>query len=111
MLEAAGMNGNLDSMINNILEKIAQGYVFARKEWLRDRKNLFKDGKLLGYYEAKETILSALNAEESINSAAEALASLYTRAKSEWLADRRNPFKDGKFLACYEVLNMLPAAN
>ena len=98
-------------MQNDILEKIAQGYTCARREWLADRKNLFKDGRLLGYYEAKEAMMRTMNAEKSLNDALETIAELYSRAKNEWLADRRNAFKDGKFLACYEILNMVPAAN
>lgn len=104
------MECNFDFVMNGFLEKVAQGYGCAKRDWLADRRNLFKDGRLLGYYEAKEALLKALNAEESFNTALESLASLYNRAKSDWLADRRNPFKDGKFLAFYEVLNMIPAA-
>lgn len=102
------MDGNIEAIVNGILEKIAQGYVFAKKEWLADKKNLFKDGKLLGYYEAKEAILCALNAGQSFENALEAIAGLYSRAKNDWLSDKRNAFKDGKFLACYEILNMIP---
>ena len=105
------MNGSIDSMINDILEKIARGYVNTKKEWLADKKNGFKDGKLLGYYEAKEALISALNAEKPLNDVLEILAIQYSRAKADWLSDKRNAFKDGKFLASYEVLNMVPAAN
>lgn len=105
------MDSNLDIRINNFLEKLAQGYAFAKNDWLADRRNPFKDGRLLGYYEAKEALLKALSKEEFPNSALEALAELYHRAKIDWLADKRNSFKDGKFLACYEILKMLPAAN
>lgn len=104
------MEGNIDSIINGILEKIAEGYAFAKNDWLRDRKNPFKDGRFLGYYEAKEALIRHLNAEESLNNALEDLAALYNRAKAEWSADKRNPFKDGRFLACYEILNMIPSA-
>ena len=105
------MDGNLEKVIIGMLEKIAQGYVFAKKEWQADRKNLFKDGRLLGYYEAKEALLRELNEEENLNEALEVLAKLYVRAKNDWLSDKRNAFKDGKFLACYEILNMIPAVN
>ena len=104
------MDCNFETMINNVLEKIAAGYNAARAEWKADRKNAFKDGKFLAYYEAKETVLKDLSCEDAFNDALEELARLYTRAKAEWLADRRNPFKDGRFLACFEILNMFPAA-
>lgn len=104
------MDGNIEFVIDGILEKIAEGYVRAKNEWLADKKNLFKDGRFLGYFEAKEAILRHLTAEDALNNALEELVNLYNRAKNEWKADRRNPFKDGKFLACFEILNMIPAA-
>jgi len=104
------MEGNFETIINGILEKIAQGYAAAKADWQADRKNLFKDGRFLGYYEAKEALLKNLTAEESLNNALEELVRLYNRAKADWQANRKNPFKDGKFLACFEVLNMIPAA-
>lgn len=104
------MECNFENMINGILEKIAAGYNAAKAEWNADRKNAFKDGKFLAYYEAKETLLKDLSGEEAFNNALEELARLYSRAKNEWLADRRNSFKDGKFLACFEILNMCSAA-
>ena len=104
------MDNNFETVVNSILERIAQGYSNAKADWQADRKNLFKDGRFLGYYEAKEALLKTLNAEETLNNALEELVRLYNRAKADWQADRRNPFKDGKFLACFEVLNMIPAA-
>ena len=41
------------------------------------------------------------NNEGRINGALERIARGYTRAKADWKADRRNLFKDGKFLAYY----------
>ncbi len=103
------MDGNFEMMINTVLEKIAQGYTAAKNEWLADKRNAFKDGKFLAYYEAKEALNRALNAED-FDGALEEIARLYNRAKVEWKADRKNLFKDGKFLACFEILNMIPAA-
>lgn len=103
------MDGNLENTINSILEKIALGYNAARAEWKADRKNAFKDGRFLAYYEAKEALLKRLDGGNAQESALEEIAHLYSRAKADWLADRRNPFKDGKFLACFEILNMVPA--
>ena len=105
------MDSSIENIIGGVLEKIAQGYLRAKKEWLSDKKNRFKDGRLLGYYEAQEAIIRAMNGNESANDTLETLAELYSRAKTDWLSDRRNPFKDGKFLACYEILNMIPASN
>ena len=34
----------------------------------------------------------------------------YAQAKEDWKRDRRNPFKDGKFLAYFEMLRAIPAA-
>ena len=104
------MDSNFENIVNSILEKIAEGYAKAKADWQADRKNLFKDGRFLGYYEAKEALLKQLAADETLNGALEELARLYNRAKAEWKADKRNPFKDGKFLACFEILNMIPAA-
>ena len=44
---------NVEMIINGILEKIAQGYACAKREWKADRRNPFKDGKFLAYYEVK----------------------------------------------------------
>lgn len=104
------MDSNIENTINSILERIAIGYNAARAEWKADRKNAFKDGKFLAYYEAKEALLKCLNSDDVQESVLEEIAHLYSRAKADWLADRRNPFKDGKFLACFEILNMVPAA-
>lgn len=104
------MDSNIESTINSILERIAIGYNAARAEWKADRKNAFKDGKFLAYYEAKEALLKCLSSDDVQESVLEEIAHLYSRAKADWLADRRNPFKDGKFLACFEILNMVPAA-
>lgn len=104
------MDSNIENLINSILEKLARGYDAAKAEWKADKRNAFKDGKFLGYYEAKEAILKVLDAGDAIDSALEEIAILYNRAKAEWKADRKNQFKDGKFLACFEILNMIPAA-
>lgn len=103
------MDCNIDNIINGILEKLARGYEIAKAEWKADKRNAFKDGKFLGYYEAKETFMKVLDADDAIESVLEEIAILYNKAKEEWKADRKNPFKDGKFLACFEVLNMIPA--
>lgn len=104
------MNCDFETSVDAFLEKIAEKYSVVKAEWKADRRNTFKDGRFLGYYEAKEAILKSLGAEESSENLLEAIAVLYEKAKREWLADRRNPFKDGKFLACFEILNMIPAA-
>lgn len=103
------MDCNIENIINGILEKLACGYEIAKAEWKADKRNAFKDGKFLGYYEAKEVILKVLDAGDAVENALEEIAILYNKAKEEWKADRKNPFKDGKFLACFEVLNMIPA--
>ena len=103
------MDCNIENIINGILEKLARGYEIAKAEWKADKRNAFKDGKFLGYYEAKETFMKVLDADDAIESVLEEIAILYSKAKEEWKADRKNPFKDGKFLACFEVLNMIPA--
>lgn len=104
------MSCDLENAIDTFLENIAEKYSMVKAEWKADRKNPFKDGRFLAYYEAKEAILKSLDEEESVESAFEVIAELYEKAKKEWMADRRNPFKDGKFLACFEILNMVPAA-
>ena len=40
--------------------------------------------------------------DNRINGALERIARGYARAKADWKADRRNLFKDGKFLAYSE---------
>ncbi len=101
------MDDNFETMIDGILERIAQGYNQARIDWLADRKSPFKDGKFLAYYEAKEAFLKYA---DELDDALEAVAELYRRARADWMRDRKNAFKDGKFLACFEILNMIPAA-
>lgn len=104
------MENNFDVIINSVLEKIADGYNAAKAEWKADKRNAFKDGKFLAYYEAKEAFLKCLNdADDSLNAALEEIARLYSKAKEDWKADRKNLFKDGKFLAYFEILNMVPA--
>lgn len=103
------MENNIDKIINDVLERLARGYNMAKEEWKADRKNAFKDGRFLAYYEAKEMVMKYMNCEDTLCNALEELAGLYSRAKNEWLADKRNPFKDGKFLACFEIVNMIPA--
>ena len=48
--------------------------------------------------------------ESMVNGMLEKFSRGYDCAMEEWKADRRNPFKDGRFLACFEVLKMIPAA-
>ena len=57
------MDSNFENIVNSILEKIAEGYAKAKADWQADRKNLFKDGRFLGYYEAKEALLKQLAAD------------------------------------------------
>lgn len=49
--------------------------------------------------------------ETIVNNMLEKLSQGYNNAMADWKADRHNPFKDGKFLACFEVLKMIPAAS
>ena len=105
------MENSIETIVNNMLEKLSQGYNNAMADWKADRRNPFKDGKFLGYYEAKEILIRCLDAGDAFNAALEQLASLYNNAMVDWKADRHNPFKDGKFLACFEVLKMIPAAS
>ena len=65
------MDGSIESIINGILERIAQGYASAKAEWQADRRNLFKDGRFLGYYEAKEALIHHLTNEDGLNNALE----------------------------------------
>ena len=102
------MENNLENMLNGILEKIARGYSNAMRDWKADRRNLFKDGKFLAYYEVKETVLKCLDTEGAINAMFEEIARRFNAAKEEWKADRRNPFKDGRFLGYFEILKMIP---
>lgn len=102
------MENNFEAMINGFLEKIADGYNHAKSEWKADRRNPFKDGRFLAYYEAKEAVLKALESDVTLEGVLEEIARRYNAAKEEWKADRRNPFKDGKFLACFEILHMIP---
>ena len=96
--------------IDGALEEIARGYTAAKRDWKADRRNLFKDGRFLAYYEAREAILRALNADGAIGAAFEEIRRRYAQCKEDWKRDRRNPFKDGKFLAYFEMLLMIPAA-
>lgn len=102
------MENNVEMILNGILEKIAQGYLRAKQEWKADRRNAFKDGKFLAYYEIKEAVQKYLDNENGLNGLLEEIACRYNAAKAEWKADRRNPFKDGKFLAYFEMLRMIP---
>ena len=102
------MENNVEMILNGILEKIAQGYVSAKREWKADRRNPFKDGKFLAYYEVKEAVQKYMDNENGLNGLLEEIARRYNAAKEEWKADRRNPFKDGRFLAYFEMLRMIP---
>ena len=104
------MEGNYETMINGMLEKLARGYNIAKAEWKADRRNPFKDGRFLAYYEAKEAILNCLNADGPISNAMEEISRRFNLAKADWKADRRNPFKDGKLLGYFEVLKQFSAA-
>lgn len=103
------MENNVEVMINSALEKIAQGYARAKADWKADRRNPFKDGKFLAYFEAKEAILKLLDTEIDPNVILEELTARFNAAKADWKADMKNPFKDGKFLAYFELLKMVPA--
>ena len=103
------MNSMVEEKINAMLEAIAQGYANAIRDWKADKKNPFKDGRMLAYYEAKETLMKYLDAEAPLKEAFEEINRRYNTAKSEWLADKKNTFKDGKFLGYFEVLKVLPA--
>ena len=46
----------------------------------------------------------------TIGAAFEEIRRRYAQCKEDWKRDRRNPFKDGKFLAYFEMLRMIPAA-
>ena len=89
--------------INELLEKIALGYQKAKQEWMADRRNTFKDGRLLAYYEAKESVLKLLDSENPLAYIADELQKHFQNAKAEWKADRKNTFKDGKLLGWYEL--------
>lgn len=103
------MDANMETMVNAMLEKLAKGYGIAKAEWKADRKNAFKDGRFLAYYEAKEAVLKCLDAGESITAALDELRRRFNAAKNEWMADKRNAFKDGKLLGYFEVLKQAPA--
>lgn len=102
------MENNVEMILNGILEKIAKGYVNAKREWKADRRNAFKDGKFLAYYEVKEAVKKYLDNENGLNALLEEIATRYNKAKEEWKADRCNAFKDGRFLAYFEMLRMIP---
>ncbi len=104
------MHGNNpDAAVNTMLEKIAQGYLNAASDWKKDQKNLFKDGKLLAYYEAKETLAGCIDSEDALSGAFDAIDKKYAAAKTDWLADKKNPFKDGRMLGYFEVVKTLPS--
>ena len=102
------MENSFDAILNGVLEKIARGYNTAKNEWSADKMNPFKDGKFLGYYEAKEAIMKVLDADGPVAAAIDEISRRYNAVKNDWLADKMNPFKDGKFLAYFEVLSLLP---
>lgn len=103
------MDNSFDVMFNSMLEKVARGYNAAKNDWKADKLNPFKDGKFLGYYEAKEAILKVLDADGPVAAAFEEIARRYNAAKADWKADKANPFKDGKLLAYFEVIKLIPA--
>lgn len=102
------MESNFEMILNGVLEKIANGYSIAKREWKADRRNMFKDGRFLAYYEVKEAIRNMQDSENAVDVLFEEIARRFAAAKEEWKADRRNPFKDGKFLGYFEILNMIP---
>ena len=102
------MENSFDAILNGVLEKIARGYNTAKNEWSADKMNPFKDGKFLGYYEAKEAIMKVLDADGPVAAAIDEISRRYNAVKNDWLSDKMNPFKDGKFLAYFEVLSLLP---
>ena len=42
------MENSIETIVNNMLEKLSQGYNNAMADWKADRRNPFKDGKFLG---------------------------------------------------------------
>lgn len=98
-----------ESRINGALERIARGYARAKADWKADRRNPFKDGRFLAYYEARQAVLRRLDADGAVGAAFEEIRRRYAQAKEDWKRDRRNPFKDGRFLAYFEMLRDIPA--
>ncbi|MEE1199454.1 MAG: hypothetical protein U0L09_02270 [Christensenellales bacterium] len=92
--------------INAFLEGLAQRYSNAKQEWKADRRNPFKDGRFLAYYEIRETVLKRIE-EESFSELFNEIAGKFAAVKREWIADRRNLFKDGRLLAYFEVLKLI----
>ena len=103
------MENNLEMIVDSILEKLAVGYQKAHDEWMADKRNAFKDGRFLAYYEAKESILKFVEQELSVAGIIEELTRRFDAAKAEWKADKVNPFKDGRLLGYFELLKIGPA--
>lgn len=103
------MENNIETMVNAMLEKVAGGYARAMADWKADKRNPFKDGRFLAYYEAKETLMKVLNADGPLSAAMDELTRRFNAAKADWQADKRNPFKDGRLLGYFEVLKQFPA--
>ena len=104
------MSAEQERNMNGILEKLAEAYNRSLREWRRDQKNGFKDGHMLGFYEIKEAWLNMLDEGRSPAELRAETRKQFDRAKSEWIRDRKNSFKDGRLLACFEALQLFPAA-
>lgn len=103
------MDNNFENIVNAMLEKVARGYANAKADWKADKRNPFKDGRFLAYYEAKETLMKCLNADGPVSQAMEEIKRRFDAAKADWKADKHNSFKDGKLLGYFEVLNDMPS--
>lgn len=103
------MDNNFENIVNAMLEKVARGYANAKADWKADKRNPFKDGRFLAYYEAKETLMKCLNADSPVSQAVEEIKRRFDAAKADWKADKHNSFKDGKLLGYFEVLNDMPS--
>ncbi|MBQ8972957.1 MAG: hypothetical protein IJ074_07765 [Clostridia bacterium] len=99
-----------EGRINELLSRLAEGYRRSMEDWKSDRENAFKDGRFLGYYEGKETILRCLEGETDREGLLNALSARFQRIKREWTLDKTNRFKDGKLLAYYEILQLVQTA-
>ena len=103
------MNEAMERKLDAALERLAADYRQSIDEWKSDRRNAFKDGRMLGYYELKEACLSSLNAGGGWKELCEEVRRRFEMAKTEWRGDRANRFKDGRMLACFEILQLFPA--
>ena len=96
-----------ENAYTRLMARTAQRYHAALADWNADRKNPFKDGRLLGWYEGRTLIQECQRQQKGAVELRDALQQKLLRAKSEWKKDSTNPFKDGRMLACFEVLQMV----